>query len=94
MKISALIWLEEIVEKLGPETQRLTGRSETGFPEFSAFSLRGEGAPHRRERVFRPGQTDAGRYVIVFFVYKRKQQALILSARDMTGSERGRYEKK
>jgi len=40
------------------------------------------------------GQTDAGRYLIVFFVYKKKGQALILSARDMTDVERDRYEKK
>ena len=40
------------------------------------------------------GQTNAGRYLIVFFVRKKTQQALILSARDMTRSERRRYEKK
>jgi uncharacterized DUF497 family protein len=40
------------------------------------------------------GRTDAGRYLIVFFVRKKTQQALILSARDMTRSERRRYEKK
>jgi uncharacterized DUF497 family protein len=40
------------------------------------------------------GQTDAGRYLIVFFVYKKTRQALIVSARDMTNAERNRYEKK
>jgi uncharacterized DUF497 family protein len=40
------------------------------------------------------GQTDGGRYLIVFFVRKKTQQALIISARDMTRSERRNYEKK
>ncbi len=38
------------------------------------------------------GRTSAGRYLIVFFVYKHDGQALILSARDMTAAERSRYE--
>jgi len=38
-------------------------------------------------------QTDSGRYLIVFFVYKSDKRALILSARDMTKSERKLYEK-
>jgi uncharacterized DUF497 family protein len=51
---------------------------------------------HRRgENVYAAmGQTSAGRYLIVFFVRKKTQQALIVSARDMTDSERKRYEKK
>ena len=50
---------------------------------------------HRRgENVYAAmGQTDAGRYLIVFFVRKTTQEALIVSARDMTGSERNLYEK-
>lgn len=40
------------------------------------------------------GQTDAGRYIIVFFVYKKDRQIIIVSARDMTKSERKSYEKK
>ena len=40
------------------------------------------------------GQTDAGRYLIVFFIQKEKNLALILSARDMDQKERRRYERK
>jgi uncharacterized DUF497 family protein len=40
------------------------------------------------------GQTDAGRYLIVFFVYKLNQDALVISARNMTRKERRRYVKK
>lgn len=37
------------------------------------------------------GQTKSGRYLIVFFIYKKDGRALILSARDMTPAERRRY---
>ncbi|GAK59672.1 hypothetical protein U27_06657 [Candidatus Vecturithrix granuli] len=38
------------------------------------------------------GQTDAGRYLIVFFVYKTTREALLISARDMSRQERRQYE--
>jgi hypothetical protein len=40
------------------------------------------------------GRTDAGRYLVVFFIMKTNKEALILTARDMTQKERRRYEKK
>ncbi len=47
------------------------------------------------ENVYRTlGQTDAGRYLAVFFVDKHGGKALPISARDMTAKERRRYERK
>jgi hypothetical protein len=40
------------------------------------------------------GQTDAGRYLSVLFIYKTTNEALILSARDMAARERKQYGKK
>jgi hypothetical protein len=40
------------------------------------------------------GQNMSGRYLIVFFVYKRDGRAVILSARDMTATERRTYGKR
>ena len=37
------------------------------------------------------GQTDSGRYLIVFFVYKLTKDALVISARDMKRKERRQY---
>jgi hypothetical protein len=39
------------------------------------------------------GQTQSGRYLIIFFILKKKRDALVLSAREMTRAERKRYEK-
>jgi len=63
----------------------------TGNPRF-LFLEKG----HRpRENVYvAMGQTDDGRYLIVFFVYKNDKRALIISARDMTKAERRLYETK
>jgi len=37
------------------------------------------------------GQADAGRYLTVFFIFKPRGVALIISARDMSAGERRRY---
>jgi uncharacterized DUF497 family protein len=38
------------------------------------------------------GQTDAGRYLSVFFVYKKTHDAIPISVRDMDDDERDDYE--
>lgn len=40
------------------------------------------------------GQTENGRYLVVFFVYKADKRALIISARDMDAAERKQYERR
>ena len=94
MKLSGIIWLEEVVEKIERKHQVTQDevREILRGPSHFRFVERG----HRRgENVYAAmGQTNSGRYVIVFFVRKTTQEALIVSARDMTGSERKLYEKK
>jgi uncharacterized DUF497 family protein len=94
LKVSGIIWLETIVEKIARKHHVSQGEIREVLRNSSHFRFVERG--HRRgENVYAAmGQTNAGRYVIVFFVRKKTQQALILSARDMTGSERRRYEKK
>jgi uncharacterized protein len=94
LKISGIIWLEEIVEKI--ERKHRVRQDEVREILSSSSHFRFVEKGHRRgENVYSAlGQTNAGRYLIVFFVRKKTQQALIVSARDMTDSERRRYEKK
>lgn len=94
MKISALIWLEEIVEKVARKhsVSREVVRQVIMNSKHFRFVEKGHRAG---ENVYSAlGQTEAGRYLTVFFVYKKREQALILSARDMTNAERIRYDKK
>jgi uncharacterized DUF497 family protein len=94
LKISDLVWLEEIVEKVARKHN--VSREEVRQVLMSSKHFRFVEKGHRTgESVYAAlGQTDGGRYLIVFFVYKKKGQALILSARDMTNAERARYDKK
>ena len=39
------------------------------------------------------GQTEVGRYLSIFFIYKLNQDAFVISARDMDRKERKRYAK-
>ncbi len=94
MKITGLLWLEDIVEKLARKHQVETEEVEElfrGRPKFR-FVERG----HREgESVYAAlDQTDAGRYLIVFFVWKSDGQALPISARDMKPNERKMYGRK
>jgi len=94
LKLSGVIWLEEIVEKIEGRHHVRQGEVREILNSSSHFRFVEKG--HRRgENVYSAlGQTAAGRYLIVFFVRKKTQQALIVSAREMTDSERRRYEKK
>ena len=94
MKISGIIWLEDLVEKIRVKHGVEQNEVKEILSSSSHFRFVEKG--HRRgENVYSAmGQTSAGRYLIVFFVRKKTQQALILSARDMTDGERKRYEKK
>jgi hypothetical protein len=40
------------------------------------------------------GRTDAGRYLLVFFLLKTTRQVLVITAREMSSKERRRYERK
>ena len=94
MRINGIIWLEDIVDKL--ERKHYVKKEEVKqiFANSPYFRFVEKG--HRRgENVYSAmGQTEAGRYMIIFFVLKKDNRALILSARDMTGPERKRYGKK
>jgi uncharacterized protein len=94
LRISGIVWLEEIVDKLLQKHNVTTTEVREVFQNCRHFRFIEKG--HRRdENVYSAlGRTEEGRYLAVFFVRKKDHQALILSAREMTGAERSRYEKK
>lgn len=94
MKITGFIWLEDIVEKLAQKHGVQQQEIKEVFAKLPHFRFAEKG--HRPgENVYAAlGQTDAGRYLIVFFVHKKDGRALPLSARNMTHAERRRYEQK
>ena len=94
MKITGVIWLDEIVEKLASkhsvEAYEVVELFESS-PKFR-FVERG----HREdENVYAAmGRTEAGRYLVAFFIWKSDGRALPVSARDMTDNERKIYGRK
>ena len=93
MKITGLIWLEDIVDKLAWKHGVLpdeVGEVVANRPHFRFIE---KGRQVEEDLYAAYGRTDAGRYLTVFFVYKKTKQALIISAREMTKTERKRYGK-
>lgn len=71
MKIEGLIWLDEIIEKLIAKHHVRQDEIREVFTNRPHFRSVERG--HRKgENVYAAlGQTSAGRYLIVFFVYKK-----------------------
>ena len=94
MRLASIIWLEEIADKLAWKhnvTQDEVRETFTGSPRFR-FVERGNQPGEDLYAVL--GRTYAGRYLVVFFIYKKDGSALIISGRDMNDKERRRYAKK
>jgi uncharacterized protein len=94
MRINRLKWLPDVIEKLivkhGVEPYEI---EEVFFsnPKFR-FAKKGN---YNNEDVYSAlGITEAGRYLVIFFVLKTTGEALIISARDMTTTERRIYGRK
>ena len=70
MKIRGIIWLDSVVEKL--DRKHAVSRDEVCHVIESNARFRYVENGHRRgENVYAAlGQTDAGRYLIVFFIHK------------------------
>ncbi|MBC8253142.1 MAG: BrnT family toxin [Ardenticatenia bacterium] len=94
MYIDDFIWLPDILEKLAVKHHVAQDEAEEVF--FNRPQYRFVESGHRPgEDVYSAsGQTDAGGYLIVFFIHKPDSIALILSARVMDKKERRCYEQK
>lgn len=94
MRIQGIIWLDEVVEKLATKHNVRQNEVVEVFLNQPYFRFVEKG--HRfGENVYAAlGQTKNGRYLIIFFIHKKDGRAIILSARDMTPSERRRYEQR
>ncbi|MBN1312321.1 MAG: BrnT family toxin [Anaerolineae bacterium] len=91
MRIEGFIWLEEIVEKLEVKHGVVPDEIEEVFVNRPKVKRMNRGHV-RGEDVYRAlGQTEAGRYLVVFFIHKMTREALALSARDMDTKERKSY---
>jgi len=94
MFIDDFIWLTEIPEKLATKHGVSQDEVEEVFFNYPKYRFVELGYRSGENVYSATGQTDNGRYLIVFFIHKRVNTALILSARNMDRAERRRHERK
>jgi len=99
MTIRDFLWLDEIVDKIAVKHGVETWEVEEIFTDSPHIRFRQQGNRPGEDVYTAMGQTDAGRYLFVVFIYKPPHpdrpfsQALVVSARDMAEKERKQYER-
>lgn len=94
MKIIECLWLDRFVDKIIRKHNIYPEEVEELFSK-DPFLRRLERGHVKGEDLFIGfGRTNAGRYLSILFVLKENKRALVISARDMTKSERKKYGKR
>ena len=94
MQIDEIIWLTQFVEKLERKHSVTTEEVEEVFVNRPRFRFVAKGQRSGEDVYSAMGQTDAGRYLIIYFILKLHSRALIVSPRDMDRKERRQYARK
>jgi len=93
VKIGGIIWLRDIVDKLAWKHNVTPDEAEQALRGKPLFRLIEKGHVDGENLYAALGRTEAGRRLIVFFIHKTEDEALIVSAREMTSQEKRRYGK-
>lgn len=93
MKITGIIWLKDIVDKLLWKHKVTIDEAEEVFSNFPHYRFIEIGDVEGENLYAAKGQTDAGRYLIVYFIHKTTGEALVISARNMSNKEKRAYAK-
>jgi len=94
MHIKGYLWREDIMDKLWWKHNVTVEEVEEVFANRPYVEKIEKGHYQGEDVYASTGQTESGRYLIIIFIYKLDQRALINSARDMTPSERRKYGRK
>ena len=94
MLIESVVWLSNVVDKLAVKHHVESREVEEVLDNSPKIRFMEKGIRKGEDVYLALGQTNAGRYLAVLFIYKKTKEALILSARDMASKERRKYEKK
>ena len=94
MKISNIIWLREIVDKLIVKHNVEPIEVEETLNNHPKIRFVEKGERSGEDVYLALGQSGDGRNLAVLFVHKKDHEALIISARDMAPKERKQYGEK
>ncbi len=93
MVINEIIWKRKFVDKLSSKHKVSIEEAEEALGKCSVIRKVSRGHI-RGENVYAAySQIYNGRYIVVFFINKKGNRALPISARDMDNSERRYYER-
>ena len=94
MRIEEIVWLRDVVDKLSYKHGVETFEVEEALKQSPKFRFMEKGERDGEDVYVALGQTDAGRYLVILFIHKPANLALVLSARNMTSEERRKYGRK
>ncbi len=94
MRVDDFIWKPSVVEKIASKHGVTTDEVEEVFVNEPHIRFHERGNVAGEDLYTALGRTHAGRYLRVFFIYKRDRRALIVTAREMDGGERKLYAKR
>ena len=93
MRITECLWKPQFVSKLEQKHHVLKHEVGEVFENNPHFDFVAKGRVKGENVYWALGQTDAGRYLTIYFIYKRRGIAMPISARDMNAKEWRRYER-
>ena len=94
MNIDNIIWLRNVVDKIVRKHNVMPEEAEQIFDSHPQFRFIEKGKTKGENMYAAMGQTEEGRYLIVYFIRKSPTEALVITAREMERGERGTYGKK
>ena len=94
MVIEDIIWLDAFVEKLWRKHRVMTEEVEEALHSSPKIRFIEKGDVKGENVYAALGKSWADRYLTTFFIRKKDNSALVISARDMSKTERKHYEKK
>jgi uncharacterized DUF497 family protein len=94
LHIIGIVWLDNIVEKLHIKHAVSQAEVKDVFNNNPKFRFAEKGMRAGEDVYAALGKTDAGRYLIVFFILKKNGYAVVVSGRNMSDNERKLYAKK
>jgi uncharacterized DUF497 family protein len=92
LRIDEIVWKQVFVDKIAAKHGVDTDEIESVFESNPRFRFASKGSVRGEDVYAAYGRTDAGRYLVVFFI-KKKSNALPISAREMSEAERRNYAK-
>jgi len=91
MRIDDVLWLSEFAEKLAAKHSVTPDEAEQVLRLARRFRRVERGDRPGEDLYAADGRTDAGRYLLVYFVLKPGNLTPVVSARDTTRAERRAY---